>query len=239
MSAGRRPVRAHRRGRDDARVHRCLVVPLIGHAAGACSLGRSEREHRWVAEIGGPLGRGEHERNGAVDLVGAVEHAEGFDDPAAGHVVVERQRVASDRVRVVHSMHAIVDGDRAEVCACGAVHVLVSLGPHREPLWRHHVAVRCGELLGTADGHLACDLAVADVGVEHAVHHHDLGLPSDDRRGGVGHDQGDLVAAGQRVDRPADLVEADGVGDAQRAGRVARRVAGHPVDVGGCQPGVV
>ena len=118
---------------------------------------------------------------------------------------------------------AALDRDRTEVLGGRAVDVLVAPAPHGEPLRRGEVAVRHGELPVAAGAHQpTAGRAVAGVRAEHAEHDGHVGLAGHHRRRRPGDRRGHGVAAAHDAGVPAEVVDADGVGDVHRLRRRRR-----------------
>ena len=133
---------------------------------------------------------------------------------------------------------AFLHRDGAEVLRRRAVDVLVTPAPHREPLRRHEVAVRRGELSLARCQHAVHRLAVAGARTQAAVDDDHLGLAGDDGRRRPRDHGRDRVASAHHALAPAEVVDADRVRDLHRRRRVAGRVAREPVDVARSEPAV-
>ncbi len=99
-----------------------------------------------LAEVTGPLFRGDEHCHGTIDLERAVENAEGLVDPSARDVVVHVDLLALHRMGIRAGVCALRDGDLAQVLASASIHVLVFLRLKRKPLRGSQVAVRSAEL---------------------------------------------------------------------------------------------
>ena len=93
-----------------------------------------EHRHRRLREVARPLERRHEHRGRAVVLERAVEQADRLRDRARRGPVVERDRVAHDRVGVAARVEALRDGLHAEVLGARAVHVHVPARDQRHLL---------------------------------------------------------------------------------------------------------
>jgi E-phenylitaconyl-CoA hydratase len=242
--AGAAPHLRRRVGRG----HLGVVGPLVPASLAGRPADRRDPDGR-VRAVTGPVGRGDHQGDGAVDRNIAVEQAQRVRDGPGREVVVKGDRLLVHGGWIEGGVPAAVDGQPPELLLGRPVQVHVPSAVHSEPVdgrvgvhreQRAHPVgreARRGLLLGLrrraspGGGRLREDRSAHHL--HRTVDEDVAGLPGPD--GDERRHQGREQAAGVEPAAPPGRV------DAQGAGRLAdRRVAhrGDPVDVGRPQSGV-
>ena len=199
-----------------------------------------------VRQVAGPLERGHDQRLAAVGLLAAVEQVQRLDDPAAGLMLLERDRLLVEPgLGVGRRVLAVGHGHPAQVLAGGAGHVQVALGRHGHPRGRgeqaHREVRRHVRVLGVGQRR-----PPLHAGAEAAARALVEGAVADDH---VGHARGDgqrrlLDGGAGRAAAVVDAAEEGQVADAEAAGDVdvgvgVRAEGHHPLHLGRGDAGVV
>lgn len=130
-----------------------VVVPVVDHAVvlGGQALGGGVHVHRFLAAVARPLGGDDDAGQRPVGLQAVVEEAEGFADPAGGHVHLAGHRaLVHDRGGVLVGAVAAGERDVEEVVAGGAVLVHVAAGEHADLVGGAEQPEGAGPLAGVA-----------------------------------------------------------------------------------------